>query len=267
MTYISSKDPYILVVQPDDIFLSPREVEQPLGTMVCFHRRYALGDKHDYSDNDDFLKQMFLNAVGNGESGEEKYDQLVGSLFDKYKDDPFTALCEVENALLHSISEKYVMLPLYLYDHSGLAMSTTDFNDRWDSGQVGWIYVSVEDMVKELGDTLPDDVLRHNAEALLQSEVEIYDAYLRGECYGYELYENGELEDSCWGFIGELRDVCQTIKDSLPDECRDLVDQLEVMEKPQSVIQTLLRHARIQVDQAEKDHKRDQQQTISAEVR
>ena len=27
-------------------------------------------------------------------------------------------------------------------DHSGLAMQTASFNDPWDSGQVGWIYVS-----------------------------------------------------------------------------------------------------------------------------
>lgn len=36
-------------------------------------------------------------------------------------------------------------------DHSGLAMQTTSFNDPWDSGQVGWIYVSKEDALKEFG--------------------------------------------------------------------------------------------------------------------
>ena len=41
-----------------------------------------------------------------------------------------------------------------LYDHSGLAMSTESFSGRaphaeWDSGQVGWIYVSKEDALKE----------------------------------------------------------------------------------------------------------------------
>lgn len=41
------------------------------------------------------------------------------------------------------------MMPLYLMDHSGLAMQTESFHDPWDSGQVGWIYVSKEDALKE----------------------------------------------------------------------------------------------------------------------
>ena len=37
-------EPYALMVQPDDILISPREVDEHFGTMVCFHPRYALGD-------------------------------------------------------------------------------------------------------------------------------------------------------------------------------------------------------------------------------
>ena len=43
------------------------------------------------------------------------------------------------------------ILPLYLYDHSGLAMSTSDFGDRWDSGCVGFIYMDKDTAMKELG--------------------------------------------------------------------------------------------------------------------
>ena len=35
-------EPYALMVQPDDILISPREVDEHFGTMVCFHPRYAL---------------------------------------------------------------------------------------------------------------------------------------------------------------------------------------------------------------------------------
>ena len=41
-------EPYALMVQPDDILISPREVDEHFGTMVCFHPRYALGDHHNY---------------------------------------------------------------------------------------------------------------------------------------------------------------------------------------------------------------------------
>ena len=51
--------PYALMVQPDDILISPREVDEHFGTMVCFHPRYALGDSHNYMDKDDFLREMY----------------------------------------------------------------------------------------------------------------------------------------------------------------------------------------------------------------
>lgn len=53
-------EPYALMVQPDDILISPREVDEHFGTMVCFHPRYALGDHHNYMDKDDFLREMYL---------------------------------------------------------------------------------------------------------------------------------------------------------------------------------------------------------------
>ena len=52
------------MVQPDDILISPREVDEHFGTMVCFHPRYALGDHHNYMDKDDFLREMYLDTVG-----------------------------------------------------------------------------------------------------------------------------------------------------------------------------------------------------------
>lgn len=51
------------------------------------------------------------------------------------------------------VKEYYTILPLYLYDHSGLTMNTSGFSCRWDSGQVGWIYCSHERCEKETGYT------------------------------------------------------------------------------------------------------------------
>ena len=52
---------------------------------------------------------------------------------------------QVDERLMKVISQKYLMLPLYLYDHSGITMNTTGFSCPWDSGQVGWIYAFKED--------------------------------------------------------------------------------------------------------------------------
>lgn len=244
--------PYALMVQPDDILISPREVDENFGTMVCFHPRYALGDSHNYMDKDDFLREMYLNTVGNDARGMERYENMVNMVWSRKMTGPNPDERAVDNTMLNVISKKYIMLPLYLLDHSGLAMKTTSFHDPWDSGQVGWIYVSKEDALKEFGGEKMTGAIRKKAEDLMRGEVEAYDSYLRGECYGFELYKNGELEDSCWGFMGSLDDVRKDMAEYLPDSCKDMVEHLEEHNQPATIIKTLLKHAKIQVDQAAK---------------
>jgi hypothetical protein len=97
--------------------------------------------------------------------------------------------------------EDYIYLPLYLYDHSGITMSTEPFSCPWDSGMVGYIYVSLDDIRKEYGVTTVTDELIEKVKAHLSVEVDTYDKYLRGEAYGYIITdEHGEPIDSCWGY-------------------------------------------------------------------
>ena len=178
----------------------------------------------------------------------------------------------VDNTMLNVIAKKYIMLPLYLYDHSGLAMSTESFvgkavHAEWDSGQVGWIYVSKEDALKEFGGDRMTGAVKKKAEKLMRGEVEVYDAYLRGECYGFELYKNGELEDSCWGFIGNLTDVCRDMAEHLPEECKGMLEHLEEQNHPATIVKTLLKHAKIKVDQAAKAFERNTCQQVMENAR
>ena len=173
----------------------------------------------------------------------------------------------VDNTMLNVISKKYIMLPLYLLDHSGLVMKTTSFHDPWDSGQVGWIYVSKEDALKEFGGEKMTGAIKKKAEDLMRSEVAAYDCYLRGECYGFELYKNGELEDSCWGFMGDFSDVCKDMAEYLPEGCKDMVEHLEEHNQPATIIKTLLKHAKIQVDQAAKAFEHAPRQQVIGDAR
>ena len=264
---MAEQEPYALMVQPDDMLISPREVGDNFGTMVCFHSRYALGDHHNYVDKDDFLREMYLNTVGNNERGMERYERMVNMVWSRKMTDDHPDPRAVDDAMLRVISEKYIVMPLYLLDHSGLAMQTTSFHDPWDSGQVGWAYVSKEDALKEFGGEKMTGSLRKKAEDLLRGEVAEYDAYLRGECYGFELYKNGELSDSCWGFIGSLEDACKAMADYLPDECKGMTEHLSEVKEPASMIKTLLRHARIQIEQAAKAHEHAPRQQVLSEAR
>jgi hypothetical protein len=96
-----------------------------------------------------------------------------------------------------------VSLPLYLYDHSGITMKTSRFSCPWDSGQVGYIYVTYENIKKNWNvKRVTKKLIKQTAE-MLENEVKIYNDYLIGNVYGYVVKRNGSQVDSCWGYIGD----------------------------------------------------------------
>ena len=100
--------------------------------------------------------------------------------------------------------EGSVILPLYLIDHSGISMSTSDYRHPWDSGRVGYIVVTPEDIRKEFSCKRISAKMRAKVAERLKQEVEIYDDYLTGNVYQYELQDDeGEVTDSCCGFYGK----------------------------------------------------------------
>ena len=128
----ATRGPYVLVIQPDDDPLNPRE-DDNFGKMVCFHRRYPLGDHHNYIDKDDFLRDLYLKTVGDDERGAHRYERALDLMNYKIKA-PFGSPAyerEVDERLMKVISQKFLMLPLYLYDHSGITMNTTGFSCPW----------------------------------------------------------------------------------------------------------------------------------------
>ena len=154
-----------LTIEQDQDSENPRTAYDNLGTMVCFHGRYNLGDKHDFDSPADF-------------EARRKQSDVV--------------LC----------------LPLYLYDHSGITIATKPFSCPWDSGQVGYIYITREQVCKEYGCKRIGKKVLEKVAKVLQSEVETYDLYLRGEVYGYVIKDEQDgVIDSCWGFYGE--DYCR----------------------------------------------------------
>lgn len=262
--WAATKAPYVLTVQPDDFFPNPRREDENFGTMICFHRRYDLGDEHEYKDSDELIKDLYINAAGGGERGEKNYEDLM----EKFDVWPMTSqqIQSMNQALMSQIEKSFVVLPVYLLDHSGLAMSTTDFNDRWDSGQVGIIFVSNEKIKEEYEVDFIEPVLRLQVEDRLKGEVAEYDAYLRGECYCFELYKDGELLHSCGGFTGAFDKAVKDMIDYLPDECKDMVDDLSETNDAPSMIQTLRKHANILVDQTAKDHEHQPRQKSLAPI-
>ncbi len=108
-------------------------------------------------------------------------------------------------------------LPVHMCEHGGIALSTKPFSCPWDSGQVGYIWCSLEkarnewslgqdaDWNTKLGDAhgLPEETLGARVSRVLEGEIDTYSKYLGGECYGYKaIASDGTELDSCLGYIG-----------------------------------------------------------------
>jgi hypothetical protein len=177
---------------------SPREWDNA-GKMVCWHRRYNLGDEQPKEDANEYLRSLAIDAMTENEEAafrdeQEAKDNGEG-LYDRE---------DITNEQIKTLLEKhYIMLPLYLYDHSGITISTGRFSCPWDSGQVGFVYMSAEYAKKEWINITDEKALREKAEEIMRCEVRIYDDYLTGSVYGYNTTDwDGNDIGSCWGFFG-----------------------------------------------------------------
>jgi len=159
---------------------SPREWSN-LGTLICWHRRYRLGDSHQFDSPEALLRAL----AGISEESDLSMDRLRDRA-----------------------ARKAILLPVFLYDHSGLAMNTIGFHCPWDSGQVGFVYVTLEAVRKEFGVKRVTMAMRERAADILRGEIATYDAYLGGRVYGYVVEADGEEIDACWGFVGDYETDC-----------------------------------------------------------
>lgn len=150
-----------LVIDYDRDPMNPREWDNAT-VMLCFHGKYRLGD-------------MGL----------------------PYREGDYDSWGEVRQALLADGHTN--IRPLYLYDHSGLAIRVgSDFAEYggWDSGQVGFVYIPAG---SEIDPT--------RADSIIADEVAEYDKYLRGEVYYYRVEQDSKC-DSCGHTEVETVDSC-----------------------------------------------------------
>ena len=159
----------------------PRE-DDNLGTMVCFHKRYKLGDKdHGYNFNDYISWDGLQEAIAKQE-------------------------------------DTAAILPIYMYDHGGITINTGGFSCPWDSGQIGFIFISKAKAREAYGWKLITQKRMQQLEDMLRGEIATYDQYLTGDVWGYIIEDDdGNYVDSCWGFYGreECEQEAQSIREAL----------------------------------------------------
>jgi hypothetical protein len=162
----------IVEIHHDPHAESPRDCQDNFATLVCAHGRYDLPDELGF----DF--------------------------------DACSSWKEVERELRRR--GYLVVVPVFMLDHSGLALNTTGFGhcdpQGWDWGQVGFAACTPDDIranwLLPPGLPLtPEQV--EAARRLLVAEVDEYGLYLSGQVYGYVVRDPaGDEVESCWGFYG-----------------------------------------------------------------
>ena len=177
------------IIQDEDAS-NPRMEFDNVGTMVCFHNRYDLGDTgHGYSSGD------------------------------------FNSWAELKKAIIAD-NNGAIILPVYMYDHSGITISTRPFSCPWDSGQIGFIFCPREKAISEWGRKICTKKVREKAENYLRGEIKTYNQYLTGDVWGYVIEdEEGNHIESCFGFYGY--DYCEEEAKSIIGVLESIIGGLE----------------------------------------
>lgn len=214
---------------------NPRTDYDHVGVMFCKHGRYDLGDK----DAEDPIEEVEVYDLGGYEVtgdrlgeimesmgalcdtlqlegkfiGDAEYDKAEGAYHEIENDIRCQNCARVEHRLRPDIA---LCLPIGLYDHGGITVyhGTTGRGDSagWDSGQIGWHYVTKDKVDEEWNGDL-DAARRY-----LEGEMQEYDDFVTGQVYGYVIDEDG---DSCWDFFGYDHE-----KSGLLEGARDAIDWL-----------------------------------------
>lgn len=177
-----------LKVGIDDDPLNPRKDYEHLGQLLCWHRRYCLGDDNPYEYPQKFIEDKELQAQ-------------IAVKIDVY-------LMDHGN--------------LYLAHHNFLHVDPQCF----DSGKVGIIYATKSVVEKEYGN-LSDEALQKTRECLIQ-EIKEYDNYLNGSYYYFTIEGlEGECLDSCGSFSGNsMEDILKEMKENCILEYSRLFDKM-----------------------------------------
>jgi len=201
--------------EEDGQFADPRDCDN-LGTMVCWHPSYILGDEQVsesrgavHRDRNGSASTMFQTETGRTD---------------------FRSMETIER-YLRLARKAVVVMPLYLLDHSGISMSvgsnTVGRGDTaipgggrdswgntrgWDTTMCGFIYTTAERIEELCGGPRGDDEFYCPAEwagtarewiaEQLREEIRYYDAWLQGSVFWYAVENaDGDVLESCGGFL------------------------------------------------------------------
>jgi hypothetical protein len=172
----------VRIVQDEDP-MNPRIEYENVARFALAHKRYNLGD-------------------------------TAKTLGWTFRSEEYDGWDEVETRIQQKFNP-LVIEPVSLHDHGGISLSL-GVSKGWDSGQVGFAYVTREDMErnwsKETVAAMTDEERLERARKCIEGELECYSSYLEGDVWGFVVekrdeclsckHEEWQELESCWGFYG-----------------------------------------------------------------
>ena len=215
---------HVLSIELDSDSEDPRSWDN-LSKMYCWHRNYSLGDQHSFNR----IREALVDIIGECVPG-DKINEVMSVTGSKVLTGQ-----EVDKLLIEALKDYVCIKYLYLYDHSGISISTSDFKDPWDSGIVGIVYLTKETILKNIA--YADEVSWYEvASKIIEEEVDTYDQWLKGEVYCFLLetveecphcnQEVRESIDSMGGFFGN-NILTNGMLEYLPEEFHNLFKEEE----------------------------------------
>jgi len=171
---------YTIKIYQDEDAPDPRKDCQNLGQMVCWHRRYNLGDQTVRPESCGSLEQLVASLQA----------RVILPLY----------LMDHSGLTIRTDPGVFQMI-----DSAG-----------WDWGQVGLIYARDHAIQKEYGCKRITRKIEAEVKKVLEAEVEVYNQFLQGDVYGYVIEDDDNQHlDSCWGFYGleEVKKEAQQVVD------------------------------------------------------
>jgi hypothetical protein len=170
----------------------------------CWHRRYNLG----HSDGQSRIKELVREARAYSPDWEEK--QFSTPSAGCYDNRHFLDLDDWSGLAAAAIKAGCIVLRVFLYDHSGLAVSLSNkhypFNCPWDSGVVGIMVWSREQREAFHGKPILRDTKRRRERdtRIMESLFSEWACYLSGEVYEISVTDpqTQEILECCGGFHG-----------------------------------------------------------------
>lgn len=215
----------------DQELCDPRDCDGNLSTFYLYRPGYKLGDEQLEASGLPEIECPNCGGTGDDDSCPrcEGYTEVEPTLAEFAKSKSAIAIAPLfifEHSLM-SISQGAVV---FLDEDEG-ANIDTDTRGRvvgdeagWDTSFSGFALVTKEAWKECFGDEPLD---KEKVIASVRAEVEVYDLYLQGQCFGYRVAPDTPFEDSCWGFLGmdhikeEANDAAEYAAERIATEARE----------------------------------------------